>query len=77
MAKRRANKEGSMFQRESDGLWVGRLPIGYKLDGSTKFQTFYGKLQSDIKLKMDEAKGVIYNNLYAEPNKILFGKACR
>src|SRR5688572_12672799 len=31
-AKKRADGEGSIFKR-SDGLWVGRLMVGTKLDG--------------------------------------------
>ena len=69
MAKRRADGEGSIFKRESDGLWVGRLPIGVNPDGGTKFRTFYGKKQSIVKQKLDEAKANIHNNTYVEPNK--------
>lgn len=70
MAKRRGNGEGSIFKRKSDNLWVGRLQVGIKPDGSPKFQTFYGDTQKEVIDKMDEAKGNIRNNTYAEPNKV-------
>lgn len=68
--KARANGEGTMFQRSSDKLWVGRLPIGYKPDGSIKYRQFTGKRQSDVKEKMDKIKSEIRTNTYVEPNKI-------
>ena len=29
MAKRRGHGEGSIYQRESDGKWVGSIDLGY------------------------------------------------
>ncbi len=67
--KARANGEGTLFKR-SDGLWVGRIPNGYKPDGSVKYIQYTGKLQSDVKEKMDKAKSDLRTNTYVEPNKI-------
>ena len=72
--KARANGEGTMFQRSSDKLWVGRLPIGYKPDGSIKYRQFTGKKQSDVKAKMDQVKSDIMTGVYTEPNKITVGE---
>lgn len=68
--KVRANGEGTLFQRKSDGLWVGRIPNGYKPDGSIRYITITGKLQSTVLEKMKKAKADIQNNTYAEPTKI-------
>lgn len=70
MSKKRANGEGTIFQRKSDKLWVGRVPIGYKSNGSIKLQTVYGRTQKEVKEKIDEAKGNIKNNSFVEPHKI-------
>lgn len=72
--KARANGEGTIFQRKSDNLWVGRLPIGYNPDGSVKYRQFTGKKQGDVKEKMDQAKSDIRTNTYVEPNKITLGE---
>ena len=72
MSKKRANGEGSIFQRKSDKLWVGRVPIGYKPDGSIKMHTVYGQTQKEVKEKLEEAKGNIRNNTFVEPHKITF-----
>ena len=48
---RRARGEGSVYRRRSDGRWVGTLSLP---DGSRK--TFYGKKQSEVLEKLDQAK---------------------
>lgn len=49
MAKR-ANGEGSIYHRKSDGRWVGSITLP---DGSRK--VFYGKKQSEVVEKINEA----------------------
>lgn len=49
MAKR-GNGEGSIYRRKSDGRWVGSLSLP---DGTRK--VFYGKKQSEVIAKLDEA----------------------
>ncbi len=70
MARKRANGEGTIFQRKSDKQWVGRIPIGYKPDGSIKEHTVYGRTQKEVKNKLDEAKGNVRNNTFVEPHKV-------
>lgn len=72
--KARANGEGTLFQRKSDDLWIGRLPVGYKSDGSVKYLKFSGKKQSDVLEKMGKAKTEVRTNTYVEPNKITLGE---
>jgi len=33
VAKRRANHEGSIYQRKSDGRWIGAIRMGYGPNG--------------------------------------------
>jgi integrase len=47
---KRANGEGSVYRRKSDGRWVGSLSLP---DGTRK--VFYGKKQSEVVAKLDEA----------------------
>ena len=47
---KRANGEGSVYRRKSDGRWVGSLSLP---DGTRK--VFYGKKQSEVIAKIDEA----------------------
>lgn len=72
--KARANGEGTIFQRKSDNLWVGRLPMGYNPDGSVKYRQFTGKKQGDVREKMDKVKTEVRTNTYVEPNKITVGE---
>ena len=67
---RRAKGEGSIFKRK-DGIWAAKIPIGNNSDGSIKYRTVYGKTQAEVKLKVDEIKGDVRSNVYAEPNKII------
>ncbi len=47
---KRANGEGSIYQRKSDGKWVGSLTLP---DGKRK--VFYGKKQADVVKKVNAA----------------------
>ena len=49
---RRANNEGSIFQRSSDNLWVGAVVVGYKEDGKPNRKRVYGKTEAEVLRKM-------------------------
>ena len=51
---KRGNGEGSVYKRKSDGLWVGSLSLP---DGTRK--VFYGKKQSEVIAKRDEAANAL------------------
>ena len=53
MAKKRANGEGSLFQRE-DGLWICQIMIGYRPDGKRDIRTFTGKTRKEAIKKREE-----------------------
>lgn len=48
---RRGREEGSIFQRK-DGLWVGRISLGYDAAGNRKRVTFYGKTKRETQAKL-------------------------
>lgn len=74
MTKKRANGEGSIYKRSSDGRWTGKIQIGYKSDGTPKYKVVYGNSQKEVKDKLDELRGDIKNNTFVEANKITFGE---
>lgn len=54
MARKRANNEGSIFQRKSDNRWVGRLSLGkHPVSGKRLTKTVYGDSQAEVLAKMD------------------------
>jgi integrase len=44
---RRGRGEGGVYQRESDGLWVGSVSLGYGASGQRKRKTVYGKTKKE------------------------------
>ncbi len=57
---RRGNGEGSIYRRKSDGRWVGSLSLP---DGTRK--VFYGKKQSEVIAKLDEAANDLRRGMLA------------
>lgn len=45
--KKRGQNEGGLYQRESDGRWVGAIDLGY-VNGKRKRKTVYGKTQVGV-----------------------------
>ena len=60
---RRANNEGSIFQR-SDGRWGGALTMGYDENGKIIRKTIYGKTQAEVAKKLSEISGRVKSNSY-------------
>ncbi len=52
---RRAHGDGGLFQRSSDGLWVGRVDLGWK-DGKRVRKTVYAKTQAECRTKLEKLK---------------------
>jgi integrase len=55
---KRGNGEGSVYRRKSDGRWVGSLSLP---DGTRK--VFYGKKQSEVIAKLDEATNALRHGM--------------
>src|SRR6266446_2963552 len=53
---RRGRSEGSIFQRESDGLWVGTVSLGYNGAGKRQRRTVYGTTKREVQDKLDELR---------------------
>lgn len=53
--KHRAAGEGSMFKR-ADGIWIGRLMVGYRLDGKPDVRQVSAKSQAACREKLDALK---------------------
>ena len=53
MAKKRANGEGTLFQR-ADGIWISQIMIGHRPDGKRDIHTFTGKTRKEVIKKRDE-----------------------
>jgi integrase len=49
--RRRAHGEGAVFQRASDGRWVGRVDVGYA-GGKRKRVTVYGRTEREVLAKL-------------------------
>lgn len=54
--RRRANGEGSIYQRASDGLWVGMAYV-YTTTGVLKRRPVYGRSFDEVREKLDRLKG--------------------
>ncbi len=48
MGSRRGHNEGSIYQRASDGKWVGSINLGYGADGKRDRKVIYGKTRKDV-----------------------------
>jgi integrase len=63
-ARKRADGEGSIFRR-SDGLWIGRLMVGMKLDGKPDVRQVSAKTQAACREKLDALKSQAANGTLA------------
>lgn len=52
---RRAHGEGGLYQRASDGRWVGVVDLGW-IDGKRRRRTVYGRTQKEARDKMNELR---------------------
>jgi integrase len=62
--KHRAAGEGSMFKR-ADGIWMGRLMVGYRLDGRPDVRQVSAKSQAACREKLDALKAQAANGTLA------------
>jgi len=68
MAKR-GQGEGTISKRP-DGLYCGRITVGYDDNGKQKRKAFYGKTKREVQEKMNAAKAEQDKGLYLEPTRI-------
>ena len=53
--KKRGYGNGSLYQRTSDGRWVGAYIVGIKANGKPDKVTVYGKTEAEARKKLDAA----------------------
>ncbi len=63
MASRRGHGEGTIYRRESDGLWVASVDLGY-VNGKRKRKGIYGKTRREVAEKL---KGVLHEQQQGRP----------
>jgi integrase len=56
MSRRRANGEGGIYRRESDGRWVGVLDLGRDAAGKRRRHVVYGQLRREVADKLEDAR---------------------
>lgn len=71
MAGKRANGEGTISQRKSDGRWIGQISL-YTPDGKTKRICVSDKTQQGCKKKLDATKLKYQNKPYVQPTRQMF-----
>ena len=62
MGKKRGNNTGSVFKRDRDGQWVGKVTVGYR-DGKQLRKEFTGKTQGEVLQRMSDAKNTAMADL--------------
>lgn len=72
--ERRGKGEGSIYQREKDGLWIGQITIGYGVDGKQKRKTFTGKTRDEVQQKIYEAVHQQYTGTFIATDKVTVGE---
>ncbi|MCL2571671.1 MAG: tyrosine-type recombinase/integrase [Defluviitaleaceae bacterium] len=66
-AGRRGNNEGSIYQRESDGLWCGTVTTGYNPNGKPMRKTVYGKTRQEAAQKVTMLTAEVFTHGYRTP----------
>jgi len=56
MSKRRANGEGGIYRRNSDGRWVGTIDLGQDANGQRRRHVVYGQLRREVLDKLSEVR---------------------
>ena len=70
---KRANTEGSVYQRKKDGRWVASVHLGY-VDGKRQRRTFYGATQAEALAKLKKAQSTIGAGLPIPPERLTVGQ---
>jgi integrase len=68
--RRRANGEGSIYQRASDGKWVGSAYV-YTTKGVRKRRPVYGNSFDEVREKLDKLKGDSANGVLLPDRTVL------
>lgn len=72
MAKRRGHGEGAIFQRESDGYWVGTVELGRTADGKRRRKTVYARTRREVSEQMKALLAQQQQGLLQDIERITF-----
>lgn len=67
---KRANGEGSIYKRKSDGRWVGSITLSVDMNGKARRRVVYGDTQTEVKEKLTALKGDAQKGVLIEPHRI-------
>lgn len=67
---RRANGEGSIFRRSSDGRWVTQLTVGYKANGKPDRKTLTGHSAREVAEKLAVAQAELARGVNLKPERL-------
>ncbi len=68
---KRSNGEATYRQRKN-GLWEGRIVVGYKADGSPNRLSRYGKTKKEVIKKINKLKSEVESGKKIDSDKMLF-----
>jgi integrase len=71
---RRGRGEASIFQRESDGLWVGTVSLGYDGEGKRLRRTVYGNAKAEVQKKLDDLRAEARTGNLPEAGSLTVGQ---
>jgi hypothetical protein len=66
--KRRGRSEGGVYQRESDGKWVGAVDAGRSADGRRRRRVVYGETKAEVLTKLRDLQRRQDAHAIAEPS---------
>lgn len=71
---RRGRGEASIFQRESDGLWVGTVSLGFDGEGKRIRRTVYGNTKAEVQKKLDSLRTEVRTGNLPEAGSLTVGQ---
>ncbi len=72
MMARRANGEGSLYQR-ADGRWVAELDLGYA-NGRRRRRPLYGRTQAEVRAKLSAARHELDQGIEPPDERLTVGQ---
>ena len=74
MAGRRMNGEGSVYQRTSDGRWVGAVTVRYTATGTMRRKTVTAKTKAEVLTKMRAVRRNLDDGLPTPDDRLTVGQ---
>ena len=74
VAGRRANNEGSLYRRASDGLWIGAVVIGFDEDGRPQRKTVSARARVDANKKLRALQRAVDDGLPPNDDRLTVGQ---